>query len=147
MDRAMEGAAAFFRGAAGACADRGVVLGLEPNPPAYGCDFATDVAEAREVVDRTDHPAFALHLDSGGIHMAGGGLAETIRGAGPFVHYHVSEPGLAPVAGGVVDQAAGIRALGEAGYDGWASVEMREPPSLDVLEESVRLVRGLVDGA
>lgn len=147
LPRAMEEAAAFFRGAAGVCADRGTVLGLEPNPPGYGCDFATDAAQARELVDRVDHPAFGLHLDAGGIRMAGGDVAETVRTAGPIVHYHVSEPGLAPIAGGEVDHEGGIRALRETGYGGWASIEMREPPSLDVLERSVRRVRGLLDGA
>ena len=96
-------------------------IGLEPNPVEYGCDFITNVSDAKELVTTLNHPAFKLHLDSGGIYMCGEELANIIQQAGEFEHYHISEPMLGPIYGGVVDQknrnrSSKVHSLQEVGF-------------------------------
>lgn len=139
-EAALEGAAAFFREAGTLCADRGVVLCIEPNPPAYGCDFVTTVREGAEIVRLVDSPGVRLHLDSGAMTLAGERPTELVAALPLLHHFHVSEPGLAAIGSGGVDHAAFGRALADAGYDGWRSLEM-----LDAGLEGLR--RALSHGA
>lgn len=140
MSRAMDAAVEFLRGVGDVCAARGVCLGWEHNPIEYGCDFVTNAADARELVDRVGSPGVGLHLDAAGLHLCGGDIAGTIRGIGPFVHYHASEPMLVPIAGGVVNHVAALAALGEVGYAGWVSIEMKSA-EIDLVRRSVETVR------
>lgn len=125
-DEAWPVAVEFFRRLGAVAADHGTVIGLEHVPPAYGCDFATTVAEAAELVKAVDSPGFGLHLDSGGMAMTGGGVGDA--GDVRPVHFHISEPNIQPI-GSVPsvphgEYAAGLR---QTGYDGWYSIEVREP--------------------
>ncbi len=60
------------------CSEFGVCIGWEHNPIEYGCDFITNVADARAFVDLIDSPGVQLHLDSAGLHMCGGNINEVI---------------------------------------------------------------------
>lgn len=140
----------FFR-AAGALATRhGTVVCVEANPPEYGADFVTTVAEARRLVDRVSHPGFGLHLDVGGMILSGDDIPAVIRDCGDEIrHFHVSEPFLAPVHSGDTDHEAIAAALRDVGYGGWVSIEMRSDPERSVtdhvgpsLERVVRAYRG-----
>jgi D-psicose/D-tagatose/L-ribulose 3-epimerase len=121
----VERAADVLRRIGEICLERAVVLGLEPNPVEYGCDFVTNVTEARELVDRIAHPGVQLHLDAGAMTLTGGNIADAIASAGPFVHYHASEPMLDQFCQPRGEHAAAGRALRAAGYDRWISIEMR----------------------
>jgi sugar phosphate isomerase/epimerase len=128
--RAVAGAAAFFRPLAEAAAPLGCVLALEPNPTAYGCNFATTTAEALEVVRAVDHPGFGLHLDVGILHLNGEDPARAIELARPHLaHVHISEPQLAAVSEGPVDHPRAAAALRLAGWEGGISIEMRADPA------------------
>ena len=52
-------------------AARGGCFCIEPNPTAYGCDYVTTAAEGLDLVSRVDQPGFGLHLDAGGMTLAG----------------------------------------------------------------------------
>lgn len=134
---AMFQAADFFREAAEICQQRHCCIGLEHNPVGYGCDFVTNVADARELVDLVDHPGFKLHLDSAGIHMCGQSIDKVIKGAGEFVHYHISEPMLEAVAGGEVDHEQAAKSLVDIDYSGWVSIEMKQVSDTDIIYRSV----------
>ncbi|HZN91421.1 MAG TPA: TIM barrel protein [Myxococcales bacterium] len=121
--RADEIAAAFFRGLGAVAVEQGTVLCIEPNPPAYGCDFVTTAAEGLALVRRADSPGFRLHLDAGGMTLTG--EPRSPEAFGQAAHFHASEPDLAPVGSGGTDHPAFARALREAGYRGWISIEMR----------------------
>ena len=121
------------------CSEFDVCIGLEHNPIEYGCDFITNAADARAFVDRVGSPGVQLHLDSGGLYMCGGDINETIKAVGPFIHYHISEPMLAPLAGGVIDHKASLETLNNINYDNWASIEMKSVDS-SVLEHSIRCI-------
>jgi sugar phosphate isomerase/epimerase len=117
----------FFRRVGDAAAAAGTCLCIEANPPQYACDFVTTSAEARALVHDVASPGFGLHLDIAGMHLAGEDVLAGIRAsAGQIRHFHVSAPGLAQVTDtGPLDLLAIARTLGETGYDGWVSVEMR----------------------
>jgi len=134
---AMSRAAEFFHQAAEICHQRQCCIGLEHNPVAYGCDFVTNVADARKLVDMVDHPGFQLHLDSAGIHMCGSDIGEVIAGAGKFVHYHISEPMLEALAGGEVDHERAVSTLNNIAYSGWVSIEMKLVAGIEQLYHSV----------
>lgn len=104
---------------------RGVVFAWEPNPVEYGCDFITNVADGRRLVDAVASPGVKLHVDSAGLHLSGGDIGEALRRASPFVHFHASEPFLAGPDKGVVDHIALARVLSTLDYRGWVSIEMR----------------------
>lgn len=142
--RARDIAVRFFRDAGRRAADRGVQLCLEPNPPAYGCDFIHTVAEGVSLVREVDHPGFGLHVDAGAITMNGEAPAEAIAAAAPVMgHFHASEPNLAPLGTGGTDHAALARALRAVGYSGWVSVEMRPPADGGGVERAVGVLTGM----
>lgn len=124
--RALDIAAEFFQRMGAVAEENGTALCIEPNPPEYGCDFVTTVAEGAELVSRVGRRGFGLHLDAGGmtLNQEDPGVEITRAGAG-VRHFHISEPNLAPVGDGGTDHAAMARALRGAGYGGWASIEMR----------------------
>lgn len=115
----------FFRHVGDRAAKRGVIFGIEPNPPEYGCDFVTTAAEGSALVAAVGHPGFGLHLDAGGLALTGGTPAD----AGPVrpCHYHISEPHLSLIGTGGAPHAAYAVSLRGLGYDGWRSIEMRRP--------------------
>jgi sugar phosphate isomerase/epimerase len=137
-EAAREIATAFFREAGSLCADRGVVICIEPNPPESGCDFVTTLREGVELVRLVDSPGVRLHLDSAALTLAGDQPAELVAAMPLLHHFHVSEPGLAPIGSGGVDHAGFGRALAAAGYCGWRSLELKEA-GLDELRRSLAL--------
>jgi len=119
----------FFREIGRRAADRGVWLCLEANPPDYGCDFLTTTPEMISFVAEVDATGVGVHLDTGGMYLAGEDPATMIAAAGPrWRHFHASEPHLVPLGDGGVDHAAVASALRAAGDDRRVSVEMAPPP-------------------
>jgi D-psicose/D-tagatose/L-ribulose 3-epimerase len=121
-------AARFFRQLARRAADRGVWILIEPNPPAYGCDFLVDARETIAFVESVNEPGLGVHLDAGAIHLAEENPRDAARAAGDWLrHFHASEPGLAPLGEGGVDHDPIASALRDAGYGGFVSIEMVQP--------------------
>ena len=124
---AIEAAARALRPVAEALQATGVQLCIEPNPPAYGCDFVTTAADALELVEAVAHANFGVHLDAAALSLSGEISERRLAPVMPHVrHFHISEVDLAAV--GTTETVphaqlgATLRALG---YDGWLSIEMR----------------------
>jgi sugar phosphate isomerase/epimerase len=122
----------------GAVAERHrTVFCIEPNPPEYGCDWVTRVAEGAALVAEVGHPGFGLHLDAGGMMLAGDNLA----GLGPVRpgHFHISEPHLGPTGTCGAPHTAFAEELRRIHYDRWHSIEMRMPEGdwLATLDRSI----------
>jgi sugar phosphate isomerase/epimerase len=101
---------------------------VEPNPKEYGCDFVNTVAEGIELVDAVAEEGFRLHLDTGGMTLAGEPPEASIAASAQlFRHFHISEPFLAEVESGVVPHDGWARTLRAMKYSGWVSIEMTEP--------------------
>jgi len=116
----------FFRAMGAECAARDTVLCLEPNPPAYGCNFITTSAEGLALVRAVASPGFALHLDAAGMVLADDDPAAAIlMSRSALRHFHISEPHLAPIVPATIDHARIGRTLRRSGYDGWVAIEMR----------------------
>ena len=132
--------------AADAFADKGSAIGIEANPPEYGCDFLTTYAEAAEFVDRMAHPGIVRHLDTGQLLLSG---EDPVLDGQPPSHVHLSAPSLAPFRAEPADwHAELVGRLRAAGYDGWVSIEERpEPDGLDGVASAVRAARALLEGA
>jgi len=130
-------AADFFSKAGEVCYNYECCIGLEHNPVEYGCDFVTNMADALEMVKSVNHLGFRLHLDSAGLFMCGGDITELIASAGNFVHYHISEPMLNPICNGVIDHKKALRTLKKVNYNNWISIEMKQPPTDDLLISSI----------
>lgn len=143
---ALDIASEFFYKAGEICQEHGCCIGLEHNPVEYGCDFVTNVLDAKELVEQVNHQGFKLHVDSAGLHMCGGDISDMIKKADDFVHYHISEPMLEPIFNGEVNQKKGIDTLRAINYNNWVSVEMKQPSSVQLLEKSLQSVKELVHG-
>jgi sugar phosphate isomerase/epimerase len=117
----------FFRELGRLARRHDVCFCIEPNPPAYGCDFVTTVAEGVELVDAVGDDGFGLHLDTAGMSLVGDPPAASIRDAGDRCrHFHVSQPFLTEVCGGTVPHDEFAQALQAADYQNWVSIEMGE---------------------
>lgn len=120
----------------------GTLLAIEPNPVAYGTNFLNTVAETARFVAEVNHPAITLNFDIGA--LIANGETDAIPAIwhaanGRISHVHISEPALAPAP---ADQALLTRiaaALTELGYQGWFSIEMRQPSSDALAEADTRL--------
>jgi sugar phosphate isomerase/epimerase len=136
----------FFRRLADCAAGFGAAVVIEANPPRYGADYLTTVAEAAALVRAVDHPGLRLHLDTACMTIAGDDPATSIRAHIDIIrHVHISELDLGPVGAGAtaVDHAAFATALRAAGYRGAVSIEMRgaEPFTPEPLERAVAFAR------
>lgn len=135
----------FFRAAGHAAAEEGTMLCIEPNPPAYACNYITTAAEGIALVEAVASPGFGLHLDAAGLVLAGDDPAAAARSAGRLVkHVHASAPQLGELENDVVDHDGFARALAEIGYGGIVSIEMRagaEGTNVDRVTRAVELAR------
>ncbi len=127
-------------------AGAGIVLGLEPVAATYGADFLTTPPEVLAMVRAVDHPGLRVHLDTGCAVLEGQSIAAAIHAAGPLLcHFHVSEPQLAGFGAPIAEHKAAATALRDAGYAGWVTIEMREPPAdaPAAIAQAVAAVRSL----
>jgi D-psicose/D-tagatose/L-ribulose 3-epimerase len=123
---AMNIAVEFFGKLAGAAQRENVILCIEPNPPAYGCDFIQTTASALKLVQQVDHPSFRLHLDAAIMTMNGEDIDKALESAiEVLAHFHVSEPHLGVIGEGTVDHARFAKCLRFLNYQGWVAIEMR----------------------
>lgn len=127
----------FFEKAGDICQQRNCKIGIEHNPVEYGCDFLTNVKDVSEFVQKLNHPAVQLHVDSAGIHMCGGNISDVIEQSIPFIHYHISEPMLESISGGVVDHIAAANSLNSINYNNWLSIEMKQPDNIEQVYASI----------
>lgn len=126
-------AIAAFRRFGDVAVRTGTTLVVEANPAEYGCRWLTSLTEADAFVQAVGHPGVGLHVDLGGMALAGED-ANVIRGLRSEIrHVHVSRPYLRAVAGTsdpgepTCDHKRIAQALAEVGYSGWISIEMGAP--------------------
>jgi sugar phosphate isomerase/epimerase len=123
-DQAYEWAAETFRAALPAIADCGVTLCMEPLSPAE-TDFVNTCADAVRLGEMVNHRNFALHLDVKAMSSEPTPVPDLIRTFGKRAgHFHANDANLRGPGFGSVDFVPIFRALGEAGYAGWVSVEV-----------------------
>jgi sugar phosphate isomerase/epimerase len=132
-----------FRRAAPGIADSGVKLCLEPLA-APEADFLNTCAEAVALLDRIDHPSFVLHLDVKALAAEEVPVPELIRRyAARAGHFHANDPNRRGPGFGDADFVPIFRALREAGYRGWVSVEVFDysPDPETIARDSLRYMQ------
>jgi sugar phosphate isomerase/epimerase len=102
---------------------RNVRLAMEPLPPPEA-DLWLTADETWAFVERIGHPSVGLHLDVKSM-CAEGDPVDVIRQYGSRAFYfHANDANRRGPGFGDVDFRRVLRALDEAGYDGWVSVEV-----------------------
>lgn len=103
---------AFFRRLGDVAESHGVVICLEPTPPAYGANFMTTSAATAQVVAEVRHPAIRMQLDTGALTTNQEEPAVVLEHCAPLVgHVHASEPNLLPLGDGGCDHGKVSQAL------------------------------------
>jgi D-psicose/D-tagatose/L-ribulose 3-epimerase len=129
-EAAFDMAREFFIQVAKTYEAKGVCLCFEANPSQYGCDFATNSADAARLVRAVNRDGFRLHLDIACMHLAGEEIPSAICDTADILaHFHVSEPFLGGFDSPQLDHSGAAQALREIRYQGWVSLEMRQADS------------------
>ena len=125
----------------------GVTLCLEPLPPPE-CTFINTTTEAIEVIDAIDHPNLRLVLDvksmAGEEKLTGSPIPATIRRTSKYVaHVQSNDTNRGHPGSGETDYVPIFRALTDAGYDGFVSVEAFDfaPGPEKIAKESINYMR------
>ena len=131
MSDALHQGAAVFRQLGDLAAAEGTRITIEANPAAYGTNFCNTLEEAEAFAALVDHPAVALILDLGAMHMNGSYASVPARlpTLTPRLnHVHVSEPDLAPAPADAAALVPVLQGLRAAGYTKAVSIEMKRAP-------------------
>lgn len=145
MVDALAEAAEVFRRLGDHAAAAGTCITIEANPAIYGTNFLTTLDEADRFVKLVDHPAIALILDLGAMHINGGFASVPARLADltpRLNHVHVSEPDLAPAPAATAALVPVLQELRVQGYAKAVSIEMKR--HVDGLAEVKRAVARLI---
>ena len=127
--------------------EAGVTLCLEPLPPPE-CNFIQTTAEAIDVIDAVDDPHLRLILDvkslAGEQQLTGRAIPDTIRAVAPYVaHVQANDANLGYPGSGEIDFVPIFRALHDADYDGFVSVEVFDftPGPETIARKSIEYMR------
>jgi D-psicose/D-tagatose/L-ribulose 3-epimerase len=116
-------AADTLRKSAEVARDHKVMLAIE-YLNRFECYFLTTAAQAKDLVQRVDHPSFRTMYDTFHANIEEKAPAPAIKDlAGCFVHVHISESDRGIPGTGMVHWEETFRALREVRYDGWLVIE------------------------
>jgi sugar phosphate isomerase/epimerase len=124
-------------------AECGVRLCLEPLANTE-TDFINTCQEAIELLDRIRHPNFVLHLDVKAMVSEGLPVPELIvRYAQRAGHFHANDSNRRGPGFGDIDFVPVLKALKDARYGGWVSVEVFDftPDPETIARESIGYLR------
>jgi sugar phosphate isomerase/epimerase len=124
--------------------ETGVTLCLEPLTPAE-TNFLNTAAEAVALIRRLNHPRVRLHLDVKAMSAEPEPTPDVIRAnAADLHHFHANDPNKRGPGFGATDFRPIFRALKDANYAGWVSVEVFDysPDPDTIARESIRYMRG-----
>lgn len=124
-------------------ADRNVTLCLEPLTPKE-TNFINTCAEAAELIAAVDHPRMALHQDVKAMLSEERTIPELIDEYKHLTrHFHVNDSNLLGPGMGETDFTPILKALIDARYDGWVSVEVFDysPGCENIATESINYMR------
>jgi sugar phosphate isomerase/epimerase len=142
-DQAFDCAVETFRRAMPGVADSGVSICMEPLAPVE-TNFINTCAEGARLMEAVGHPNFVLHLDVKAMSSEATPVTELIRQYIPRAgHFHANDPNMRGPGFGEVDFVPIFRALREAGYDGWVSVEVFDyaPDAETIAQRSIEYMQ------
>ncbi len=121
----------------------GTVVALEPLSPVE-TDVLTTAAETCRLIERIGSPHVRLHLDVKAMASEPLSIPEIIHSSARHLeHFHANDVNLQGPGFGDVDFVPIFRALAEAGYPGWVSVEVFDytPGAERLARESIEYMR------
>jgi sugar phosphate isomerase/epimerase len=142
-EQAFDWAAETFRQVMPAVSGSGVSICMEPLSPAE-TDFINTCEDGAALIRAVDHPNFTLHLDVKAMASERTPMVDLIhRHGGSAGHFHANDANLRGPGFGDVDFVPIFRALHDAGYDRWVSVEVFDykPDPETIARESVEYMR------
>ena len=142
-DDAMRYAREVFTPCLELAAQHKITLAIEPLGPKE-TDFLNTVAEGIELIERINHPNFRLHLDVKAMSSEPTPIPEIIKqSARHLAHFHANDPNLLGPGMGDVKFEPIIKALDDADYDGYLSVEVFDfkPGAEKIASESIRYLK------
>jgi sugar phosphate isomerase/epimerase len=146
-NQAFDHATAVFREAMPGIADSGVRLCMEPLAPTE-TDFINTCAEGARLLDAVGHRNFVLHLDVKAMSSEAIPIPELIRRYVPRTgHFHANDPNLKGPGFGDMDFVPIFRALNDAGYAKWVSVEVFDytPDPETIASQSIEYMKDALD--
>ncbi|REJ82058.1 MAG: sugar phosphate isomerase/epimerase [Planctomycetota bacterium] len=124
FEQGLDFASEIFRAALPRIAERGATICMEPLTTAE-TNFITSCAEAKQLIERVDHPNFALHQDVKAMLTESVSIPELIHEYASLTkHFHVNDSNLLGPGMGETDYKPILQALLDVNYDGWVSVEV-----------------------
>ena len=90
----------------------------------FECYFLTTAAQAKELVQRVNHPSFKTMYDTFHANIEEKNAVQAIKALHPhFGHVHISESDRGTPGTGMVHWDESFKALREVKYDGWMVIE------------------------
>ena len=148
-EKAFDWAADTFRRVMPAVAANGASICMEPLSPSE-TDFINTCDEAVALIRAVDHPNFTLHLDVKALSSEPASVVDLIRRYAPQAgHFHANDVNLRGPGFGDVDFVPIFRALRDAGYNRWVSVEVFDykPDPRTIAQQSVEYMRRTLNEA
>jgi sugar phosphate isomerase/epimerase len=142
-EQAMQYAREVFTPCLDLAADNKITLAIEPLGP-QETDFLNTAADGVELIERIAHPNFRLHLDVKAMSSEPTPIPQIIKdSATHLVHFHANDPNLLGPGMGDMKFEPIIKALREADYDGYLSVEVFDfkPGAEKIAHESIRYLK------
>jgi len=130
----------FFRELGEYAISRDTVLAIEPNPVIYGANFINTTAEAFSFVNNVNCPGCRVNVDLGTMIYNGEPLSILEQNVDLIHHIHLSEPNLVPIQPRELHKQ-----LCRLSYNGYLSLEMKDPKDIGAVREALIYMRGVVD--
>lgn len=124
---------------------RGLRVALEPLNR-YEADFVNTAEQGMALVEEVGQPAFGLLLDTFHVNIEEASLRRAVYTAAPRLwHVHLGDSNRRPPGKGHFPFGRFLRALSEAGYQGYLSAELLALPDPDTAgEQTARAMRRLL---
>ena len=145
-NRKREDAADFFRAIGDFAYEHGAAIALEAVPEAYGTNFLNLTSDVYDFVTMVNSKGLKMNLDCGTLLINGEDPAAVGRYLPVVNHVHISEAALAGIQRRP-EHGVFIRALKNAGYDRFVSIEMRNQDDPEKVLAIVDYVHDLLENA
>ena len=148
MEQALDNAAEVLKCALPAFADRGVEICMEPLTKKE-TDFINTCAEATHLIELVGEPNLTLHQDVkamlGAEEKSIPELIHEYRGR--VGHFHVNDTNLLGPGMGATEYRPILKALLDAEYDGWVSVEVFDysPGAEHIAKQSIEYMQDILE--